>query len=153
MNGENLTTRLRIWLWVYCKLNVISANVWRKAFLKDENKLRGKYIARLANYVYQKKIAPYKSKRTSKENWMIISGEYIMSSESKLDKIVQKIERLKKQFSEDVCRSFTTGKPAGESRIPEPDSICQNRPPEITNLRNACLSCSLRETCKILFKE
>lgn len=56
----------------------------------------------------------------------------------------EKIGRIKKQFSEDVCRKIKNF---------YPESICQNRPPEITNLMNACLTCSLRETCRILFIE
>ena len=65
-----------------------------------------------------------------------------------------KIARIKKQFSEDVCQCLTSGRPIdGRSGLIYPDSICQNRPPETTNLMNACLSCRLRETCKILYVE
>jgi len=70
-----LTKRLRIWFWIYCKLSVLSANVWRKSFLKNENELRGKYIAKFANYVYRKKVKPNIPKRTSEERWAIILGE------------------------------------------------------------------------------
>ena len=44
---------------------------------------------------------------------------------------VDKLEAVKKQFSKDV--------------------FCKNRPPETTNFMNACLSCAMRETCKLLF--
>lgn len=56
----------------------------------------------------------------------------------------EKLARIKKQFSKDVCR---------KTPFHHPKVICGNQPPEITNLMNACLSCSLRETCKILFVE
>jgi len=56
----------------------------------------------------------------------------------------EKIARIKKQFSEDVC---------SRNQFNHPTAICQNRPPETTNLMNACLSCPMRETCKILFVE
>lgn len=64
----------------------------------------------------------------------------------------EKMARLKKQFSEDVCRKSSCGRSADGS-LAEIDSICRNRPPETTNLMNACLSCRLYETCKILFVE
>lgn len=51
------------------------------------------------------------------------------------------LEQIKKQFNYDVCSKTV--------RYPKP--ICENRPPEITNLMNACLSCPLRKTCKLLF--
>lgn len=56
---------------------------------------------------------------------------------------VLKLEQIKKQFSEDVCKTNRIGV----------NSICQNQPPETTNLMKACLSCRLRETCKILYVE
>ena len=65
---------------------------------------------------------------------------------------VLKLTRIKKQFSEDVCKASSCGRSADGS-LAEIDSICRNRPPETTNLMNACLSCRLRETCKILFVE
>lgn len=63
-----------------------------------------------------------------------------------------KIARIKKQFSVDVCNKSSCGRSA-DGGLAEIDSICRNQPPEITNLMNACLSCRLRETCKILFVE
>lgn len=72
------------------------------------------------------------------------SLENIMSAE--------KLARIRKQFSEDVCHKTSCGRRA-DGGLAEVDSICRNRPPETTNLMNACLSCRLRETCKILFVE
>lgn len=67
-------------------------------------------------------------------------------------KAAEKLARIKKQFSEDVCRKSSCGRSA-DGGLAEINSICRNRPPETTNLMNACLSCSSRETCKILFVE
>jgi len=52
-----------------------------------------------------------------------------------------KLARVRKQFSKDVCQGnrFDVG------------SICRNKPPETTNFMNACLSCRLLETCRLLF--
>lgn len=63
------------------------------------------------------------------------------------------IERIKELFSEEVCRSSTRGRPV-EGGVAEPKYICQNRPPEISwsESNEACLSCPLRETCKLLFE-
>ena len=70
--ADFLTRRLRIWWRVYCKLSWFSAFLYRKSFIKNENKLRGEYTAILADYVYQKKVAPHIPKLTSKEKWEII---------------------------------------------------------------------------------
>lgn len=75
MKEIKLTKRLRIWFWIYCRLGLMSANAFRRSFLKDENKLRGKYIAIFANYIYQKKVKPNMPKMTSEERWEIILGE------------------------------------------------------------------------------
>lgn len=64
----------------------------------------------------------------------------------------EKMARLKKQFSEDVCHKASCGRRA-DGGLAEVDSICRNRPPETTNLMNSCLSCRLRETCRILYVE
>ena len=34
-----------------------------------------------------------------------------------------------------------------------PKPVCKNQPPEITNGYNACLSCPMRKTCLLIFKE
>ena len=70
-----LTRKLRIWFWIYCRLGLLSAKMYRKSFLKDENKLRGKYVAKFANYVYRKRVKPNMPKMTSEERWAIILGE------------------------------------------------------------------------------
>lgn len=54
------------------------------------------------------------------------------------------IEQLKKQYAIDVCR-------INQFYFPRP--ICRNQPPDFTNLMNACLSCPMRETCKLLFTD
>lgn len=64
----------------------------------------------------------------------------------------EKLARIKKQFSVDVSNKSSCGRSVDGS-LAEIDSICRNQPPEITNLMNACLSCRLRETCKILYVE
>jgi len=58
--------------------------------------------------------------------------------------LLDKIEQIRKQFSHDV---------RDERVFNHPQAICRNQPPEITNLLNACLSCPLRNTCKLLFTE
>lgn len=55
---------------------------------------------------------------------------------------VDKLKRIKEQFAKDVC---------DKKVFAYPDAICRNQPPQITNLMNGCLSCPLRNTCKILF--
>jgi len=52
-----------------------------------------------------------------------------------------KLARVRKQFSKDVCQGNRFGV----------GSICRNKPPETTNFMNACLSCRLLETCRLLF--
>lgn len=54
------------------------------------------------------------------------------------------IDQIKKQYAIDVCK-------INQFYFPLP--ICGNQPPNITNLLNACLSCPMRETCKLLFTE
>lgn len=53
------------------------------------------------------------------------------------------LENIRKRYSIDVC-----------SIRPQQDiAICSNRPPEITNLKNSCLSCRMRETCRLLYEK
>lgn len=52
--------------------------------------------------------------------------------------------KIQKTFAEDICRT-------NEYFYPKP--ICKNQPPENTNLMNACLTCPLKNTCKLLFVE
>jgi len=59
--------KLQIWFWIYCRLGIIYANVWRRSFLKDENRLRGEYIAKFADYIWRKKVKPNIPEMTSEE--------------------------------------------------------------------------------------
>ena len=51
------------------------------------------------------------------------------------------LEDIRKRYSIDVC----------SSRPQQDIAICSNRPPDITNLMNSCLSCRMRETCRLLY--
>lgn len=66
----------------------------------------------------------------------------IKEQERQIAKLQAFIENIKKQYSKDVCSTK-------EGRFSK--MICDNRPPEITSLYNACLSCVMRKTCEILF--
>lgn len=95
---------------------------------------------------------------TTFEKWFSELDDVQVTRFTKQNKAIAKLaweaalERLKKQFSEDVCHKSSCGRSA-DGGLAEIDSICRNRPPETTNLMNACLSCPLQETCKVLFVE
>ena len=67
--------KVRFWFWVYCKLNMFYARIWRYYFLKYNNPKKGILIAKISNWIYENLIRPNMPVRTSKENWRIICGD------------------------------------------------------------------------------
>lgn len=63
---------------------------------------------------------------------------------SEIEELKTKIERIRAQYAYDVC---------DKNKYYHPKPVCKNQPPEITNLMNACLTCPMRGTCRILFYE
>ena len=55
-----------------------------------------------------------------------------------------RVDAIKKQYARDLVAINT---------FYYPKPVCENQPPEITNGMNACLSCPMRRTCLLLFKD
>lgn len=65
-----------------------------------------------------------------------VAGASYRSGKEHADKsLVAKIEKIKNQYSVSVMY------------------LCENKPPELFNGFNACLSCKLRDMCRLLYKE
>jgi len=61
-----------------------------------------------------------------------------------VETLSQEIKAIKKQYAKDLVAINT---------FYYPKPVCENQPPEITNGYNACLSCPMRKTCLLIFKE
>lgn len=75
-----------------------------------------------------------------KKKWAVPVEEWNKLVEIKIQ-LQEKLAKIKNQYSKDVCHI------GFNCRI----ALCNNRPPEITNLMNSCLSCRMRETCRLLY--
>ena len=67
-------------------------------------------------------------------------GDCVWVTEEELEGV----DEIKEQFAKDVVAT---------QQFYYPKPICQNRPPEVAGGMNACLSCPLSKTCRLLFIE
>ena len=59
-------------------------------------------------------------------------------------KLQMKVDAIKTQYARDLVAT---------NKFYYPKPVCERQPPEITNGMNACLSCPMRKTCLLIFKE
>ena len=60
-----------------------------------------------------------------------------------VETLSQEKKAIKAQYAKDLVST-------NQFYFPKP--VCENQPPEITNGMNACLSCSMRKSCLLIFK-